>query len=206
MLAGIVPLELVPAAAGPAPPGPAPKPIRWNSGGAVWSTSQRAVDVFLATGVVSDRGLAEGLARSGWPVEEMRAALSKSYSVDLVALSRFLTSPAGEAFLREATGSYLPYGGLERTAVPALRSAILRDGEDGAISAAGIMRALPTSFRLADSGSGRSGAQILCSRGHCQPGTPQCTSLFSWYAFLPACLQARQAAAVAQPQAPAGPR
>lgn len=175
-----------------APPPAAAPPIRWNTGGAVWSTSQKAVDTFLATGEVRDRGLAEGLAQSGWPLEAMRAALVKPYTVDLLALSRFLTSPEGESFLREATRSYLPYGGLERTAVPALRSAILRDAADGSISSAGIMRALPTSFRLADSGPGRSGAQILCARGRCQPGTAQCTSLLSWYAFLPACLQARQ--------------
>jgi len=181
----------------------APPPIRWNTGGAVWSTSQQAVDGFLATGVVSDRGLAAGLAQSGWPVEELRVALVKPYTVEFTALSRFLYSPEGEAFLREATRSYVPYGGQGSTAVAALRSAILRDGADGSISSVGIMRALPTSFRLADTGPGRNGAQILCARGRCREGTGQCTSLFSWYAFLPACLQARQRP---DPLAPAQPR
>jgi hypothetical protein len=179
------------------------QPIRWNTGGAVWSTSQGALDTFLATGEVTDRGLAAGLASSGWPVDEMRAALLKTYTVELVAVSRFLYSPAGERFLREATSSYVPYRSLDTYAVPALRSAILSDAADGSISSVGIMRALPTSFRLADSGPGRSGAQILCAQGRCQPGTAQCTSLLSWYAFLPACLQARQ---LADPQAIAVPR
>lgn len=173
-------------------PTAAPPPIRWNTGGAVWSTSQQAVDAFLATGVVNDRGLAAGLAQSGWPLEELRVALVKPYTVEFTALSRFLYAPEGEAFLKEATRSYVPYGAQGSTAVAALRSAILRDGADGSISSVGIMRALPTSFRLADTGPGRNGAQILCARGRCLEGTGQCTSLFSWYAFLPACLQARQ--------------
>jgi len=166
-------------------------PIRWNTGGAVWSTSQDAFDTFLRTGEVTDRGLAAGLAASGWPVDQLRAALAKSYTVDFLAVSRFLNSEAGERFLRRATTSYGPYDGMNATAVPALRSAILNDAADGSISSAGILRALPTAFRLADSGNG-TGGQTICAPGHCRSGTAQCTSLLSWYAFLPACLQARQ--------------
>jgi len=177
-------------------------PIRWNTGGAVWSTSQDAFDTFLRTGEVTDRGLAAGLAASGWPVDQLRAALAKSYTVDFLAVSRFLNSEAGERFLRRATTSYGPYDRMNSTAVPALRSAILSDAADGSISSAGILRALPTAFRLADNGNGHTGAQPICAPGHCRSGTAQCTSLFSWYAFLPACIQARQVTAEgAQPSA-----
>jgi len=175
-------------------------PIRWNTGGAVWSTSQGAFDTFLRTGEVTDRGLAAGLAGSGWPVDQLRAALAKSYTVDFLAVSRFLNSEAGERFLRRATTSYGPYDRMNTTAVPALRSAILSDAVDGSISSAGILRALPTAFRLADNGNGHPGGQPICAPGHCRSGTAQCTSLLSWYAFLPACIQARQVTASEGPQ------
>jgi hypothetical protein len=189
-LIGVLLSLLTPAA--PAAAAGAGPPIRWNTGGAVWSTSQDAFDTFLRTGAVSDRGLAAGLAASGWPVDQLRAALVKSYTVDFLALSRFLYSEAGERFLRQATTSYGPYDSMNTTAVPALRSAILSDAADGSISSAGILRALPTAFRLADNGNGHTGAQPICAPGRCRSGTGQCTSLLSWYAFLPACLQARQ--------------
>jgi hypothetical protein len=56
------------------------------------------------------------------------------------------------------------------------------------------MRALPTDFRLADFCNTYTGAQNICADGRCQPGTAQCTSLLSWYVFLPACVQANQMA------------
>ena len=197
-LIGVVFILLGPGS--PAAAAGAGAPIRWNTGGAVWSTSQDAFDTFLRTGEVTDRGLAAGLAASGWPVDQMRAALAKSYNVDFLAVSRFLNSEAGERFLRRATTSYGPYDGMNATAVPALRSAILSDAADGSISSAGILRALPTAFRLADSGNGHTGAQPICAPGHCRSGTAQCTSLLSWYAFLPACLQARQLTSSEGPQ------
>jgi hypothetical protein len=197
-LIGVVFILLGPGS--PAAAAGAGAPIRWNTGGAVWSTSQDAFDTFLRTGEVTDRGLAAGLASSGWPVDQMRAALAKTYTVDFLAVSRFLDSEAGERFLRRATTSYGPYDGMNATAVPALRSAILSDAADGSISSAGILRALPTAFRLADSGNGHTGAQPICAPGHCRSGTAQCTSLLSWYAFLPACLQARQLTSSEGPQ------
>jgi len=199
-LIGVMFLLLTPAS--PAAVAGAGAPIRWNTGGAVWSTSQDSFDTFLRTGEVTDRGLAAGLAASGWPEDQLRAALAKSYTVDFLAVSRFLNSEAGERFLRRATTSYGPYDRMNSTAVPALRSAILSDAADGSISSAGILRALPTAFRLADNGNGHTGAQPICAPGHCRSGTAQCTSLFSWYAFLPACIQARQVTAEgAQPSA-----
>jgi len=167
-------------------------PIRWNTGGAVWSTNQSAVDTFLKTGEVTDRGLNGGLARSGWTREEVRTGMTKTYDVDLVGVSKFLYSDPGVKFLKNATSSYFPYYSMDTYAVQALRSAIISDAADGTISSAGIMAALPVDFRLADTCNTYTGAQNICAEGRCQEGTAQCTSLFSWYVFLPACIQANQ--------------
>ena len=75
-LIGVVLLLLSPGA--PAAAAGAGAPIRWNTGGAVWSTSQDGFDTVLRNGEVTDRGLAAGLANSGWPVDQLRAALAKS--------------------------------------------------------------------------------------------------------------------------------
>ena len=84
-------------------------PVRWNTGGAVWSTNQEAFDTFLGTGVVTDRGLEGGLNRSGWTAEEVRQGMNKSYNVDFVGVSRFLYSDAGVKFFKNQTSSYFPY-------------------------------------------------------------------------------------------------
>ncbi len=170
-------------------------PVRWNTGGAVWSTNQDAFDTFLGSGEVTDRGLAGGLARSGWTSDEIRTGMTKTYNVDLVGVSRFLYSDAGVKFLKNATNSYFPYWSMNTYAVQALRSAIIKDAADGVISSATIMKALPTDFRLADFCNTYTGAQNICAEGRCQEGTAQCTSLLSWYVFLPACIQANQIAA-----------
>jgi Alpha/beta hydrolase of unknown function (DUF1400) len=174
-------------------------PIRWNTGGAVWSTSQAAIDTFLSTGQIIDRGLQDGIKGAGWPAEDLRAGMNKTYNVDLVAVARFLYSDAGVVFLKQATNSYFPYWSMNTYAVQALRAAIIKDAADGVISSATIMRALPTDFRLADFCNTYSGAQNICAEGRCAAGTAQCTSLLSWYVFLPACLQANQ---LASPLAP----
>lgn len=166
-------------------------PVRWNTGGAVWSTNLDAFKTFIETGDVVDRGLAGGISRSGWTASEIRTGLAKSYSVDLVGVSRFLYSDAGVKFLKNQTRSYFPYWSMSTYAVQALRGAILTDAADGSISSAGIMAALPTDFRLADTCGTYDGKQNICAEGKCQ-GEAQCTSLLSWYVFLPACIQANQ--------------
>ncbi len=182
-------------------------PVRWNTGGAVWSTNQSAFDTFLKSGDITDRGLEGGLARSGWTSDEVKAGMNKTYAVSLVGVSRFLYSDAGVKFLKNATASYFPYYSMNTYAVQALRSAIIFDSRDGSISSAGIMKALPTDFRLADFCNTYTGSQNICAEGRCQPGTAQCTSLLSWYVFLPACIQANQmadpVAVVRQSTAPA---
>lgn len=166
-------------------------PVRWNTGGAVWSTSLDAFTTFINDGEITDRGLGGGISRSGWTADELRAGLSKTYSVDLVGVSRFLYSDAGVKFLKNQTRSYFPYWTMSTFAVEGLRSAIIADAADGQISSAGIMAALPTDFRLADTCNTYDGKQNVCAEGKCQ-GEAQCTSLLSWYVFLPACIQANQ--------------
>jgi len=161
-------------------------PVRWTTGGAVWSTELEAFDTFVDSGEVTDRGLEGGLKRSGWTATEVRAGLAKSYTVDLRAVTRYLYSNAGVDFLKTATLNYYPYRSMGTTSVQALRSAIIKDSVDGSISSIGIMRALPTDFRLAE------GPQAVGAEGRCKPQTAQCTSLLSWYVFLPARIQASQ--------------
>ncbi len=177
-------------------------PVRWNTGGAVWSTNQSAMNTFFSSGSITDRGLDGGLYRSGWTSEEVRQGMTKTYSVDLMGVSRFLYSDAGVKFLKNQTTSYFPYWGMTSTSVQALRSAIMADAADGQISSATIMAKLPTNMRLADTCGTYTGAQNVCDQSSCKPGTGQCTSLFSWYVFLPACIQANQ---VLEPVAQARP-
>lgn len=168
-------------------------PVRWNTGAAVWSTNQDAFTTFINDGEVTDRGLSGGISRSGWTADELRAGLSKTYNVDLVGVSRFLYSDNGVKFLKNQTRSYFPYWTMSTFAVEGLRSAIIADAADGQISSAGIMANLPTDFRLADTCNTYDGKQNVCAEGQCQ-GDAQCTSLLSWYVFLPACIQANQQA------------
>jgi hypothetical protein len=82
---------------------------------------------------------------------------------------------------------------MRTTAVQALRSAIIADAADGQISSATILAALPTDMRLADTCNTYSGSQNVCAQGRCNPDNGQCTSLLSWYVFLPQCIQQNQA-------------
>ena len=185
-------------------------PVRWTSGPGVWSLQPEAIRGFVETGLVSDRSLASAIDRSGWSPEELRLGLAKPYSVDLVALARFLYSSDGLAFLRTQTRGYGPsstqststqFPGTQSPsakstyAVEALRSAIIAAAAGGQISALAIMAHLPTDFSTGQ-GCGRLG---VCAPSKCV-GEAQCTSLLSWYVFLPACLQANQA----RPPVPAG--
>ena len=163
-------------------------PVRWTSGVGVWSLQPQAIRRFVDTGVVSDRSLASAIDRAGWSPEELRLGLAKPYSVDLVALARFLYSSDGLAFLRTQTRGYGPSSTPSTYAVEALRSAIIAAAAGGQISAMAIMAHLPTDFSTGQ-GCGR---LSVCAPSKCV-GEAQCTSLLSWYVFLPACLQANQA-------------
>ena len=163
-------------------------PVRWVSGGAVWTTKSKAFKKFFMNGEITDRALEAGINNSGWEADEIQEGMTKTYEVDLVGVSRFLYSKDGVAFLKDQTRSYFPYWQKKKTAVVALRSAIILDAADGKISSAGIMKQLPVAFRLNDNGSS-DGSQNVCKDGL---DGAQATSLLSWYVFLPACVQANQ--------------
>lgn len=164
-------------------------PVRSSTQGAVWSTSSDSFRAFIRQGVVADRGLGQLIARSGWTTDELRTGFNKAYSVRLEAVAAFLSSEAGLLWLRNQTRSYTPFASLRTRAPEALRSAILADAEDGFISSAGIVAALPTDFRLTKGYRNLDGVQNVCALARCEDPR-QCTSLLSWFYFLPACLQA----------------
>ena len=143
---------------------------------------------FFKNGEITDRALEAGINNSGWTADEIQEGMTKTYEVDLVGVSRFLYSKDGVKFLKDQTRSYFPYWQKKKTAVVALRSAIILDSADGKISSAGIMKQLPVAFRLNDNGSS-DGSQNVCKDGL---DGAQATSLLSWYVFLPACVQANQ--------------
>jgi hypothetical protein len=169
-----------------------PSPVRWNSGGAVWTTKFSDFNDFLKSkdAYSNERGLSSGLAASGWTAKEVQAGLSKTYNVDLVGVSRYLYSKDGVKFLQDQTRSYFPYWAQKSTAVQALRSAIILASVDGKLSSAAIMKNLPVDFRLADNIE-FDGKQNISAKGKCN-GEAQCSSLLSWYVFLPASVQANQ--------------
>ena len=169
-----------------------PSPVRWNSGGAVWTTKFSDFGDFLKSkdAYSNERGLSSGLAASGWTAKEVQAGLSKTYNVDLVGVSRYLYSKDGVKFLQDQTRSYFPYWAQKSTAVQALRSAIILASVDGKLSSAAIMKNLPVDFRLADNIE-FDGKQNISAKGKCN-GAAQCSSLLSWYVFLPASVQANQ--------------
>ena len=169
-----------------------PSPVRWNSGGAVWTTKFSDFNDFLKSknATSKERGLSSGLAASGWTAKEVQDGLSKTYNVDLVGVSRYLYSKDGVKFLQDETRSYFPYWAEKATAVQALRSAIILASVDGKLSSAAIMKNLPVDFRLADN-INFDGKQTISAKGKCK-GEAQCSSLLSWYVFLPASIQANQ--------------
>ena len=187
-----------------AAPAKAVTPVRWNTGGAVWSTSSSAFKTFLESGEITDRALASGINNSGWEAEEIQEGMTKTYEVDVVGVARFLYSDDGVKFLKDQTASYFPYWKMTDTAVFALRSAIIADSADGSLSSAGIMAELPVDFRLADTCGTYTGAQNVCAPDKCE-GDAQCTSLLSWYVFLPACVQANSALPEPAPAAAPAP-
>ena len=151
------------------------RPVRWNTGGAVWTTTSSEFKTFFSTGDITDRALSSGISNSGWTAEEIQEGMTKTYAVDIIGVSRFLYSDDGVKFLKDQTRSYLPYWKMKSTSVVALRSAIIADSIDGEISSAGIMAELPVDFRLADTCGTYDGIQNVCAPNHCE-GDAQCTS------------------------------
>jgi hypothetical protein len=172
-----------PAAAAPA------SPLRLSTGAELWSIPAAALRQFAADGSFSDQRLLRLVASSGWPDADLRAALVKPYGVDLVSLARFLDSPAGTAFLEQQTRAYRPLlSGRRDLRVPALRAAILAEARGGTLTALGILSRLPAPLVLDLAGP----SPMRCSSLPCE-NPLQCSSVLSWIAFLPACLQAAAA-------------
>ncbi len=204
LAAGLLAGAFLAALAGPAE-AETKRPVRWNTGGAVWTTTSKEFKTFLKSGDINDRALSSGISNSGWTAEEIQEGMTKTYAVDIVGVQRFLYSKDGITFLKDQTRSYVPYWKRKSASLVALRSAIIADSIDGAISSAGIMAELPVDFRLADTCGTFDGIQNVCAPNHCQ-GEAQCTSLLSWYVFLSACVQANSALPEPAPRvAPARP-
>lgn len=173
-----------PAAAAAAPA--SPQPLRLSTGAELWSIPAAALRQFATDGSFSDQRLLRLVASSGWPDADLRAALVKPYGVNLVTLARFLDSPAGTAFLEQQTRAYRPLlSGRRDLRVPALRAAILAEARGGTLTALGILARLPAPLVLDLAGP----SPLRCSSLPCD-NPLQCSSVLSWIAFLPACLQA----------------
>ena len=144
-------------------------------------------NIFLETGKINGRSLTVDLQESGWKIDEIRMAMNRKYSVNIVSVSRYLNSESGIKFLKGQTASYSPRWGKKSTAIAALRSAILADSTDGKISSVGIMASLPVEFSFSDSFGKNYIRSGICAPSMCN-GHEQCNSLLSWYVFLPACI------------------
>ena len=166
-------------------------PVRWGSGAKVWTTNLKDFEKFLASGETTDRALKSAIYKSGLSADEIRAGMTKSYEVDVSSVTRFLYTKEGIKFLENKTSSYSPYWEANKTAVVALRSAIIADSVDGTISSQGILEKLPVAFRFSKTCSNNDRSKTFCTNSDCGEG-PSCNSLLSLYMFMPACVQAGQ--------------
>ena len=62
------------------------RPVRWVSGGAVWTTKSKAFKKFFKNGEITDRALEAGINNSGWTADEIQQGMTKTYEVDLVGV------------------------------------------------------------------------------------------------------------------------
>jgi len=176
------------------PPG-ATQTLRLASGAELWTIPYAALQRFVADGSIGDRHLLQLAANSGWPDDQLRAALAKPYAVELVPLAQFLYSPAGVTFLQQQTQGFRPlFAGPRDLRLQGMRAAILRAAKSGTISAMAILRELPANF-VVDLGGPPT---QRCSALPCT-NPLQCTSTLSGGVFLPACLQAAAMNAPAPP-------
>ena len=102
---------------------------------------------FLAGAPLTNRRLLDDLARTEWSPQEIRAALVKVYGVKVERVSGFLDSPAGRALVDQHVEGWSPWLSPQLKAY-GLRSAILKASRQEALSAAGVVAALPVRFWL----------------------------------------------------------
>ena len=86
--------------------------VRWNTGGAVWTTTSSEFKTFFSTGDITDRALSSGISNSGWTAEEIQEGMTKTYAVDIIGVSRFQMTPTtGEVkFLQDQDSVLVPEG------------------------------------------------------------------------------------------------
>jgi len=141
----------LPAMAGPATVVPAMAlPLAPAQGAVDLATAgdDRAVfKGFLSGAPLTNRRLLDDLARTEWSPQEVRAALVKVYGVRVERVSRFLDSPAGRALVDQHVEGWSPWLSPQLKAY-GLRSAILKASRQEALSAAGVVAALPVRFWL----------------------------------------------------------
>jgi hypothetical protein len=102
---------------------------------------------FLTGAPLTNRRLVADLARTEWSPEEIRVALVKVYGVKVERVSQFLDSPAGRALVDQHVEGWSPWLSPQLKAF-GLRSAILKASRQEALSAAGVVAALPVRFWL----------------------------------------------------------
>lgn len=190
-----IPLLIITTALSPALA--APVPIRQVGAQSDWSTPASALRRFVSTGEIHDRGLLVLLEHAGWSSDELRFGLSRNYRVDPVLLASFLNGERGERFLAKHLGTYGP-SGAPRTALVAMRSAILAAASDGLLSSMELLDQLPTDFELRHQGGTKLAAMPVCGKAAGMKDE-RSRSWLSWLVFLPACLQAESAFVKAKP-------
>ena len=145
LMAGVVPATLLPATA--LPLAPAPAPAHGAVDPATAGDDRGVFKGFLTGAPLTNRRLLDDLARTEWSPEEIRAALVKVYGVKVQRVSQFLDSPAGRALVNQHVEGWSPWLSPQLKAF-GLRSAILKASRQEALSAAGVVAALPVRFWL----------------------------------------------------------
>ena len=138
LMAGVVPAMALPAMAVPATVLPA---------SATAGDDRGVFKGFLTGAPLTNRRLLADLARTEWSPEEIRVALVKVYGVKVERVSQFLDSPAGRALVDQHVEGWSPWLSPQLKAF-GLRSAILKASRQEALSAAGVVAALPVRFWL----------------------------------------------------------
>jgi hypothetical protein len=138
LMAGVVPAMALPAMAVPATVLPA---------SATAGDDRGVFKGFLTGAPLTNRRLVADLARTEWSPEEIRVALVKVYGVKVARVSQFLDSPAGRALVDQHVEGWSPWLSPQLKAF-GLRSAILKASRQEALSAAGVVAALPVRFWL----------------------------------------------------------
>ena len=148
LMAGVVPATAVPAIALPATALPLASALAHGAVDPATAGDDRALlKGFLAGVPPTNRRLLGDLARTEWSPQEIRAALVKVYGVKVERVSRFLDSPAGRALVDQHVEGWSPWMSHQLKAY-GLRSAILKASRQEALSAAGVVAALPVRFLL----------------------------------------------------------